>query len=127
MWDVDYGQIEAWLDGQDGETVARVFAALEILRKKGPALGRPLVDSIKGSRVRNLKELRPASSGSSEVRILFAFDPLRQAVMLLAGDKSKGRRGRRKWSGWYRRAIPEAEKIWEEHLRNLRNLEGHHG
>lgn len=66
-----------------------------------------------------MKELRPASTGDSEVRILFAFDPKRQAVMLLAGDKSKGKRGQRKWAGWYKTAIPEAEQIYKEHLRSL--------
>ncbi|MBR3235890.1 MAG: type II toxin-antitoxin system RelE/ParE family toxin [Atopobiaceae bacterium] len=111
--------MEGWLDAQDDETVALIFAALEVLGQKGPSLGRPLVDTIKGSRVKNTKELRPASSGSSEVRVLFAFDPLRRAVMLLAGDKSTGKRGRQKWSGWYKEAIPIAEKTWEKHLKGL--------
>ena len=71
-----------------------------------------------------MKELRPASSGNSEVRVLFAFDPLRQAIMLVAGDKSKGRRGRAKWAGWYRQAIPEAEKTWERHLKELGERNG---
>ena len=66
-----------------------------------------------------MKELRPASSGHSEVRVLFAFDPSRHAVMLLAGDKSKGKWGRAKWSGWYQSAIPEAERLWDKHLREL--------
>ncbi len=119
MWDIDYGHIESWLNTQDNETVALVFAALEVLQDKGPSLGRPLVDTITGSSVKNLKELRPASTGSSEVRILFAFDPRRQAVMLLAGDKSKGKRGKQKWSGWYKKAIPEAEGIYRTHLAKL--------
>lgn len=119
MWEISYEYIEGWLDAQDEETVALVFAALEVLRDVGPGLGRPLVDTIAGTSVRNMKELRPASSGSSEVRILFAFDPARQAVMLLAGDKSRGRRGRQRWSGWYKKAIPEAERIYRQHLARL--------
>lgn len=119
MWEINYKYIENWLDAQDNETVALVFAALEVLRDVGPDLGRPLVDTITGSSVRNMKELRPASSGSSEVRILFAFDPTRQAVMLLAGDKSRGKRGRQRWSGWYKKAIPEAERIYKQHLAKL--------
>lgn len=119
MWNIQYDYIEGWLDEQDDETVAHVFAALELLAYEGPNLGRPLVDTLWGSRIANLKELKPASSGDSEVRIIFAFDPLRNAVMLLAGDKSKGARSRSKWSGWYRRAIPRAEWIYEQHLRNL--------
>lgn len=119
MWDVDIRYIVDWLDKQDDETVAHIFAALELLQQRGPGLGRPLVDTLKHSAVSHLKELRPASPGSTEVRILFAFDPTRKAIMLLGGDKSKGKRGRLRWAGWYKRAIPEAEKRWVQHLGQL--------
>ena len=121
MWVIDYSHIEQWLDEQDDETVALVFAALEVLREKGPSLGRPLVDTVKASNLKNMKELRPASAGQSEVRILFAFDPSRQAVMLLAGDKATGKNSKAKWSGWYRKAIPTAEKVYAEHIRDKEN------
>ena len=62
---------------------------------------------IAGSRLHNLKELRPGSSSTTEVRILFIFDPARNAVLLVAGDKS----GR--WDQWYRDAIPAAEAAYE--------------
>lgn len=65
---------------------------MNLLREHGPALPRPLVDSIKGSSIKNLKELRPGSSGSTEVRILFAFDPWRQAILVTAGGKAGTRR-----------------------------------
>ena len=124
MWEVDYHLIEPWLDKQDIETVAHIFAALEILQREGPSLGRPLVDTLVGPRLGNLKELRPASVGSSEVRVLFAFDPTRTAVMLLAADKSRGKSGRRKWSGWYKRAIPEAERLYNEYIQELEAHDG---
>lgn len=117
MWTIEYDYIIPWLDQLDTDSVASVFAALEVLQEQGPSLGRPLVDTLKGTKVSNLKELRPASSGSSEIRILFAFDPSRKAIMLLGGDKSKGKSGRTKWSGWYKHAIPEAEAIWQDHLK----------
>jgi hypothetical protein len=60
-----------------------ISKAIEALSEEGPALGRPLVDTIKGSRLANLKELRPGSVGTSEVRLLFLFDPDRQAVILV--------------------------------------------
>lgn len=119
MWVVDYTYIEEWLDSQDEDTVAHVFAAFELLEQRGPALGRPLVDTLRGARLANLKELRPASPGPSEIRIIFAFDPKRKAVMLLAGDKAKPKRSKLKWSGWYRRAIPQAEEIYVNHLKQL--------
>lgn len=58
--------------------------------------------------------LRPGSSGASEVRILFIFDPVRNAVLLIAGDKS----GR--WKEWYAEAIPAAEAAYEAYLEGRR-------
>ena len=76
--------------GRSGDPVTRrlVAEAIDRLMDEGPSLGRPLADRIAGSRLHNLKELRPGSSGASEVRILFIFDPVRNAVLLVAGDKS---------------------------------------
>lgn len=119
MWSIEYSYIEPWLDMQDDETVACIFAAFEVLQREGPGLGRPLVDTVKGSRLKNLKELRPASPGNSEIRILFVFDADREAVLLVGGDKSRGKRGRLRWSGWYRTAVPKAERLYEAHCRNL--------
>lgn len=120
MWEVDYTYIEPWLDKQDLATVAHVFAALEVLKVEGPTLGRPLVDTLEHSKQSNLKELRPASPGSSEIRILFAFDIERQAIMLVAGNKAKGKNKKAKWDGWYKTAIPEAEELFAKHQRQLR-------
>lgn len=101
--------IETWLlDEVDEVTYDLVAAAIDKLEHDGPTLGRPLVDKIKGSRLHNLKELRPGSAGTTEVRILFIFDPRRNAVLLVAGDKS----GR--WTDWYREAVPLAEKRYEQ-------------
>ena len=78
----------AWIGTLDERTRAQVVDAIDRLAEAGPALGRPLVDSIAHSSVRNLKELRPGSTGRSEVRVLFAFDPRRSAILLAGGDKS---------------------------------------
>ena len=91
-----------------------VSQAIDQLLDVGPQLGRPLVDRIAGSRLHNLKELRPGSSGRSEVRILFIFDPVRNAVLLVAGDKS----GR--WDEWYRQAIPVAEALYDQYIKEQR-------
>ncbi len=119
MWNIDYTYIENWLDTLSNEAVAMIFAALEHLQKEGPNLGRPLVDSLSGSQIKNLKELRPASPKDSEIRIIFAFDLKRCAVMLLGGDKAKGKNNKTKWSQWYRREIPRAEKKYREHLKRI--------
>jgi hypothetical protein len=109
--------VRAWLArlAEDDMTSATlVRAAINVLRDDGPGLGRPLVDTIKGSSIRNLKELRPGSSGQSEIRILFVFDPLRQAMLLVAGDKQGN------WNKWYNGAIEEAEDLYAEYLATLK-------
>lgn len=119
MWNIEYTYIEKWLDTLDEETVSMIFASLELLQEEGPNLGRPLVDTLSSAKVKNLKELRPISPKGSEIRIIFVFDPKRSAIMLLGGDKSKGKNNKEKWSEWYKRKIPEAEKIYEKHLRMI--------
>lgn len=57
-----------------------------------------------------MEELRPGSTGGTEVRLLFIFDPQRRAVFLVGGDKAG------KWSEWYKAAIPHAEQAYAEHL-----------
>ena len=73
-----------------------------------------LDDAIHGSSIANLKELRPGT-----VRILFAFDPWRESILLVAGDKP----GR--WTQWYREAIPLAEQRYERYLKERRYEEDH--
>ncbi|NLG54586.1 MAG: hypothetical protein GX542_02890 [Rhodococcus sp.] len=104
-------EVEQWflaVAAEDVDLADKIEAAIDVLEAEGPTLGRPLVDRIKGATLHNMKELRP--SGTS-VRILFAFDPLRQAVLLVGGDKAND------WSGWYEKNIPVAEarfQRWEQ-------------
>lgn len=114
MWTVVVDLVEPWLLGLDDDSYDQVSAALEILADLGPGLGRPLVDTVSRSRHRNMKELRPGSSGRSEIRILFAFDPARKAVLLIAGDK------RGDWKRWYRNHVPIADDLFDEHLDQLK-------
>ena len=67
-----------------------------------------------GSRHKNMKELRPGSSGQSELRLLFAFDPERSAIILAAGDKAAA------WKRRYRQSIPKADDPFDEHQRSLK-------
>jgi hypothetical protein len=81
-----------------------------VLEREGPALGSPLVKRIERSSYHHMKELRPGSTGSTEVRILFAFDPVRCAILLVAGDKSGV------WNRWYDENIPIADARYKAHL-----------
>ena len=110
-WDVEFHPaFEGWVSDLDGADAEALLASIRILRDQRPSLGRPLVDSIKTSRHRNMKELRPGSTGRSEVRVLFAFDTKRAAILLLGGDKTNN------WNKWYRTNIPIADARFDEHL-----------
>jgi hypothetical protein len=114
-------EVETFLDHlyeSDPASHQLVNQAILILERNGPAEGRPLVDSITASRIANMKELRPPSSGRSEIRILLVFDPWRAAILLVAGDKSG------QWDKWYRTAIPRAEQLYDDYLAERRKEMG---
>jgi hypothetical protein len=114
VWEVEYTEeFGTWWDGLGPDDQERLTAAVELLEKLGPSLGRPLVDTLKGSKHPNMKELRPGT-----VRVLFAFDPRRTAILLLGGDKSGH------WKDWYVEAIPEADRLFDDHLKSLIDEEG---
>ena len=93
---------------QDG-----LAAALAPLRIFGPSLGRPDVDTLNGSKYTNMKELRFRADGGVW-RVAFAFDPRRNAVLLIAGDKSGVSELK-----FYKRLIDKADRRYKEHLENL--------
>ena len=64
-----------------------------------------------------MKELRPGSTGRTEVRVLFAFDTRRRAILLVGGDKSKD------WKGWYKVNIPIADDRFDEHQARIARSE----
>lgn len=102
-----------WLYQLPTPDLDRVMARVNLLARSGPGLGRPVVETIKTSRHPNMKELR-----SGTVRVLFAFDPIRQVVLLIGGDKA----GR--WEAWYRTNIPIADELYDEWLIELKNQPG---
>ena len=100
-------EFEQWflaLGDGDSMAVARVVGLLE---SKGTTLGFPYSSAIEGAKY-PLRELR-IQSGGKPLRVLYAFDPLRQAVPLFGGDKTGDNR-------FYVTLIPRAESIWERYL-----------
>jgi len=100
-----------WFEGLSDEQQGAIVAALDVLRLRGPTLGRPLVDRVEGSQFHNLKELRVRQDG--ELRTLFAFDSARQAILLVGGDKTG------EWDRWYRANIPRADELFARHQERL--------
>jgi hypothetical protein len=84
---------------------------VEVLEVGGPALGRPLVERIERSRHQHMKELRVPRGN---IRVFFTFDPLRNAILLIGGDKTN------RWVAFYREMIPLADAPYDERLRILR-------
>jgi hypothetical protein len=113
-WDLDMAEeVRDWLHllrKEDRETAIQIAQAITMLIQKGPGLGRPLVDTVRGSTLKNLKELRPGSSGRSEIRILFVFHAGRVIVLLAGGDKT----GR--WKSWYGQNVRLAEQRYADWL-----------
>jgi hypothetical protein len=90
-----------------------ILALALVLQEFGPQLGRPRVDTLKGSRHANMKELR-FSAADGEWRVAFAFDPRRKAILLVAGDKSGGSEKR-----FYRELVRRADKRFDAHLARI--------
>jgi len=111
-WDVEYtDQFGRWWIDLIEDDQERIVAAVELLEERGPALGRPIVDGIKSSRHPNMKELIPPGGN---LRILFAFDRRRTAILLIGGDKTN------RWREWYAEMVPLADDLYQEHLEALR-------
>jgi len=107
-----HDEVRGWfaeLSLSDPPSADPVAAAIDVRAREGPTLGRPLVDRLKGSNFHNMKELRPGSAKGSEIRLVFAFDPARTAIFLVAGDKA------RQWNRWHREAIKLADLARDAH------------
>ena len=113
MWEIEFTeQFRDWWSELFREQQLAGGARIELLEARGPSLGRPAVDRIKTSRHHNMKELR--SEQADALRVLFMFDPRRNAILLLGGDKSG------QWEEWYKWAIPTADNLYDTYLNELR-------
>lgn len=111
-WDIEYtDQFGSWWATLMVDEQRAIAAAMELLSRDGPALGRPIVDTLTGSRHPNMKEVRPPAT---HLRVFFAFDPRRMAILLIGGNKEH------RWQEWYRTFIPVADNLYDQHLQELR-------
>lgn len=111
-WEVEFtDEFGVWFDGLTDLEQDLIAAAVEKLEERGPSLGRPFVDNVHQSDFPVMKELIPLGSN---LRILFAFDPIRVAILLTGGDKTG------LWNKWYDIAVPVADDLYRVHLETLR-------
>lgn len=98
----------------DAEEQVDVDAMVRLLQQHGPSLRRPYVGLIVTSKHQNMKELIIQHAGRP-YRVLFAFDPRRCAMLLIGGDKTGNDR-------WYEEFVPQADKIYDDHLAELARM-----
>ena len=112
-WDVEYtDQFAQWWDDLTPEEQDSVGLGVDLLEEKGPTLKFPHSSRILSSRHTNMRELR-VQSGGRPLRIFYAFDPRRSAILLIGGDKTGNNR-------FYPRLVRRADQLYDEHLAILR-------
>jgi hypothetical protein len=111
---VFHEEFEPEFDELPIEVQDELYAEAGFVERFGPETGRPHVDKLKGSDFANMKELR-FEAADGEWRVAFAFDPKRQAVLLVAGDKTGGSKKK-----FYKRLIDKADARYERHLEKLK-------
>ncbi len=89
----------------------RVTASVGLLERRGPNLPFPHSSGISSSRHGHMRELR-VQVGGRPLRVFYAFDPRRAAILLIGGDKTGQ-------DGFYTRLIPLADRLYDEHLAEI--------
>jgi hypothetical protein len=116
-WEVEYtGEFGEWWERLTEQEQGDVAAYVGELERRGPMLPSPYSSGVKGSKHGEMRELR-VQSGGRPIRIFYAFDPRRMAMLLIGGKKAGVKR-------FYERFIPIADRLYDEHLAELREESG---
>jgi hypothetical protein len=112
-WDVEFtDEFGRWWESLSEDEQESVAASVGLLEDCGPMLGYPHSSGVRASRHGHMRELRTQHDGRP-LRTLYAFDPRRAAILLLGGDKTGADR-------WYEINVPVADRLYDEHLAQLR-------
>ena len=112
-WEVEYtDEFGLWWAGLSEDEQVSVAASVRLLEERGPNLGFPHSSAINGSKHSHTRELRTQHLGRP-FRTLYAFDPRRHAILLIGGDKTGVDR-------WYEIHVPQADRLYDLHLKQLR-------
>ena len=113
MWEVEYtDEFAEWWDGLTEHKQDSISRVVGLLIQHGPTLAFPYSSGIRGSRHRHMRELR-AQSGRRPLRVFYAFDPRRSAILLIGGDKTGDDR-------FYERYIRIADNLYDDYIEELR-------
>ena len=113
IWNVEHtNEFADWWDELDEAEQESIAATVELLTEHGPRLPFPYSSGIAGSKHGQMRELRVQSKGRP-IRIFYAFDPRRAAILLIGGDKTGDNR-------FYERMIPIADRLYDEHIDELK-------
>lgn len=111
MWQVSTTEhFDEWFANLQADGQVEVIAKVELLKFFGPRLGRPHADTLNGSKYPNMKELR-ANANKQVLRVAFAFDPTRSAILLLGGNKTGANQRQ-----FYKQLIAKADELYGAHL-----------
>jgi hypothetical protein len=111
-WDVEYtDEFEEWWESLSESEQEDISASVQLLEERGPNLGFPHSSGISGSKHSHMRELR-TQHGGKPYRTLYAFDPRRNAILLIGGNKTGDNR-------WYETHILIADRVYDEHLQQL--------
>lgn len=112
-WEIEYtDEFGEWWATLTEEEQESLDASVRLLEERGPNLRFPHSSGINGSKHDHMRELRTQHDGRP-YRTLYAFDPRRCAILLIGGDKTGNDR-------WYDENVPIADRLYDEHLDELR-------
>ena len=112
-WEVEYtDEFGEWWEGLGLKEKEEISAVAQLLAEKGPDLPYPFSSGVNASRHKHMRELRIQVAGRP-IRIFYAFDPRRTAILLIGGDKTGDGR-------FYAHMIPVADRLYDEHLEQLK-------
>jgi hypothetical protein len=112
-WNVEYtDEFGRWYEGLEEGIQDDIDRTVGLLEVRGPQLPFPHSSGIEGSKHRHMRELR-VQSGGTPIRIFYAFDPRRSAILLVGGDKTGNKR-------FYDEMIAVADRLYDQHLAELK-------
>ena len=111
-WEIEYtNEFDIWWQPLREEQQDDIVSVVQLLEEKGTQLPFPYSSDVKGAKNSHLRELRIQSRGKP-IRVFYAFDPRRVAILLIGGDKTGDKR-------FYEKYVPIADRLYEEYLQEI--------